>query len=61
MNAMTDREFGLAMTREELVLRRRLLFWLLKGFDFNAPVLQGEAITPLIGRGQDALFWAERG
>jgi len=61
MNAMTDREFGLTTTREELALRRRLLFWLLKGFDFNAPNLRGEMITPPIGYDPAGLIWAERG
>ena len=45
MNALNDRAFGLVTSREELVLRRRLLFRLLKDFDFAAPRLHGELIT----------------
>lgn len=46
MNAMMERDFGLVTTREELLLRRRLLFRLLRDFDFARPVFNGEMITP---------------
>ncbi len=44
MGAM-ERGFGLQATAEELQLRRRLLFRLLRDFDFEAPVFHGEMIT----------------
>jgi len=40
-----ERAFGLVSSREELVLRRRLLFRLLRAFDFDAPQFHGELIT----------------
>lgn len=47
-------------SREERLLRRRLLFRLLRGFDFNAPEIHGEAITPLTRPDQVGEFWAAR-
>lgn len=47
--------FGLEASPEELRLRRQLLFRLLDGFDFDAPVFHGEMITepaPLDQRGE---------
>jgi len=49
------RGFGLEASPEELRLRRLLLFRLLDGFDFDAPVFHGEMITepaPLDQRGE---------
>ncbi|MGR3762010.1 hypothetical protein ACUXV3_18080 [Roseobacteraceae bacterium NS-SX3] len=40
-----------ALAREETVLRRRLLFRLLRRFDFAAPVHRGEMITEPVPRG----------
>jgi len=40
-----ERAFGLVASHEELALRRRLLFRLLRGFDFDAPRFSGEMIT----------------
>lgn len=54
MNAEKDRAFGLVTSREELVLRRRLLFRLLKDFDFARPRLPGELITSPLARDQAA-------
>jgi len=44
------RGFGLEASPEELRLRRLLLFRLLDGFDFDAPVFHGEMITEPIRR-----------
>lgn len=55
MNALNDRSFGLVTSREELVLRRRLLFRLLKDFDFSTPEFHGEMITPPAAPDQAAL------
>lgn len=52
MNAMTGRGLGLVASREELLLRRMLLFRLLREFDFNAPVFHGEMITEPTSRDQ---------
>lgn len=63
MNAVTDLGFGWASPGEERALRRRLLFRLLKSFDFDAPELIGERITPLATPDQMGPFrtdaWAE--
>lgn len=43
--AATDGEgFALASSIEEVVLRRRLLFRLLRDFDFQAPAFAGEPL-----------------
>lgn len=60
MNAMVDRGFGLATSQEELVLRRRLLFRLLRDFDFNAPRFHGEMITAPASPDQRGLDWRPR-
>jgi hypothetical protein len=60
MNAMRDRDFGLATTREELLLRRRLLFRLLRGFDFNAPEFHGEMISDPFTGDARGLIWSVR-
>jgi len=50
----------LAASREERLLRRRLLFRLLRGFDFSAPEIHGEPITPLTRPDQVGEFWPAR-
>lgn len=37
-----------SLDREETALRRRLLFRLLRGFDFDAPRYHGEAISDAV-------------
>lgn len=53
-------EYPLATTQEERILRVRLLFRLLRGFDFNAPAFHGEMITPPLPEGQRASYWSPR-
>jgi len=56
MNAITGQGFCLVASQEELLLRRRLLFRLLRDFDFAVPSVTGETITPLAmpdQRGED--------
>lgn len=36
------------LENEELALRRRLLFRLLRGFNFDRPIYQGEAISDAV-------------
>jgi len=43
-----------ALEREELALRRRLLFRLLRGHKFEKPAFRTEAITDLVPRGMIA-------
>lgn len=52
---MNDFGLGLATSHEERVLRRRLLFRLLKDFDFAAPQFHGELITPPTAPDQDVV------
>lgn len=45
MAATKDNGIGLASSPEEVALRRRLLFRLLRDFDFTRPRLKGEFIS----------------
>ena len=45
MAATTDEGFALASSLEEVALRRKLLFRLLRDFDFARPEIQGELIS----------------
>jgi len=45
MEVATDRAFALASSPEEVALRRKLLFRLLRDFDFARPRLKGEFIS----------------
>lgn len=45
MGVATERGFALASSPEEVALRRKLLFRLLRDFDFSRPRLKGEFIT----------------
>jgi hypothetical protein len=45
MEVATDRGFALASSPEEVALRRKLLFRLLRDFDFSRPRLKGEFIS----------------
>lgn len=48
--AMTTEEgFALASSLEEVALRRRLLFRLLRDFDFAKPEIRGELISDPVG------------
>lgn len=49
MAATTDAEFALASSLEEVALRRKLLFRLLRDFDFARPQIQGELISDPVG------------
>lgn len=50
MAATTERGFALASSPEEVALRRKLLFRLLRDFDFARPKLKGEFITDPVQR-----------
>ena len=45
MDVATDGGFALASSPEEVALRRKLLFRLLRDFDFARPRLKGEFIS----------------
>ncbi len=45
MVVTTDEGFALASNLEEVALRRKLLFRLLRDFDFAKPKIRGEMIT----------------
>ncbi len=45
----TDEAFALASSLEEVALRRRLLFRLLRDFDFAKPEIRGEMISDPVG------------
>ena len=49
MEAITDAGFALASSQEEVALRRKLLFRLLRDFDFSRPIHSGEMITDPVG------------
>ena len=51
MTAWTEESFALASSTEEVALRRRLLFRLLRDFDFARPVFHGELISEPITPG----------
>ncbi|GKY87441.1 hypothetical protein [Sinisalibacter aestuarii] len=55
-----EHSFGLVTAYEERALRLRLLFRLLRDFDFNAPRFQGEMITDPACPDQTGEFWAPR-
>lgn len=44
-DAVTSAAYDLALSQEEVVLRRKLLFRLLRDFDFARPRLRGEFIS----------------
>lgn len=50
MATTIERGFALASSPEEVALRRKLLFRLLRDFDFARPRLKGEFITDPIRR-----------
>lgn len=52
MTASIEEGFGLASSSEEVALRRRLLFRLLRDFDFARPVFHGELISEPYTPGQ---------
>jgi len=52
MAAMTDENFGLASSLEEVALRRKLLFRLLRDFDFSKPKIAGEMISDPVPPGR---------
>lgn len=56
--SVMEQSFGLVTVHEERALRLRLLFRLLRDFDFNAPRFHGEAITEPTRPDQRPLFWA---
>lgn len=45
MDMATERGFALASSPEEVALRRKLLFRLLRDFDFSRPRVKGEFIS----------------
>lgn len=45
LSGLTQTTLETALDIQELVLRRRMLFRLLRGFDFDAPVARNEAIS----------------
>ena len=47
-DGLTQTTLEAALDLQELVLRRRLLFRLLRGFDFDAPVARNEAISETV-------------
>ncbi len=52
--ASNDKAYALASTPEEVELRRKLLFRLLRDFDFSRPRLKGEFISDPV-RGSDGM------
>lgn len=48
LNGFTQTTLEAALDIQELVLRRRMLFRLLRGFDFDAPVARNEAISEVV-------------
>ena len=61
MAATTERGFALASSPEEVALRRKLLFRLLRDFDFARPRLKGEFISePISVRGTPLAGGAQR-
>ena len=54
MEVATEQGFALASSQEEVALRRRLLFRLLRDFDFSRPRLKGEFITDPVHAGSAA-------
>ncbi|MBT8152591.1 hypothetical protein KMP13_01500 [Epibacterium ulvae] len=48
LNGFTQTTLDVALDIQELVLRRRMLFRLLRGFDFDAPVARNEAISDTV-------------
>ena len=49
MAVMTNEGFALASSLEEVALRRKLLFRLLRDFDFSRPEIHGEMISDPVG------------
>lgn len=54
MVATTDEGFALASSLEEVALRRKLLFRLLRDFDFAKPEIHGEMISDPVGPNRSA-------
>jgi hypothetical protein len=52
-----EQDFGLEATREERALRLRLLFRLLRDFNFNAPRFHGEMISDPVATDQRGQLW----
>lgn len=48
LNGFTQTTLEAALDIQELMLRRRMLFRLLRGFDFDAPVARNEAISETV-------------
>ncbi len=47
-HGMTQTTLEAALDIQELTLRRRMLFRLLRGYDFDAPVARNEAISEAV-------------
>lgn len=48
LDGITQTTLEAALDLQELTLRRRMLFRLLNGFDFDAPVARNEAISETV-------------